>query len=315
MNTQLENIKSKLAELQNRIKTEGITDNAGNILVKPTTGGVGSIKNTLTGGLTEGLGDKVDNLTAMRVLMRNISNKFYGGGVSKGVSTGMAWLQEHGYDTTKMAGGVTGRIIDMVEGQVASQTETQFQNMSDILSSISKNQDNTKNTAQDTISRMVSMGAWNGLSKEERNQLWTAAGYPGDAIVTAEKGETAEDIRKDILSSVDGFYSQYENAKDPEAFRKNVVKALTSTYGKEMSGYIEQVVGALMPEIVSKGLKIEDLDSDTQLMIRQINFQLKNNGEVVDETTGEALGYDEIIRRYPQWQQFFEVPESNSIIK
>jgi len=263
---------------------------------------------SLMGGLGDG---QVDGLTRLKISLRDMTNKYYKKGVVETSGSALKFFQDKGYDSSKLPGGFSGKIIDMVERQVSANLQPAWDNMKDILTSIETNQTNATKTAQSTINMLMDNKSWSGLTTAQRSKLWETAGFPGDPILPSSVD--VDGMKKEILSNIDNYYTQYENAKDPKAFKENVVKALTSTYGKDMSGYIDQVVGALMPDIISKSTKLEDMDVDSQLIIRQMNFQLKTQGFVTDNTTGETYKYDEIIRKYPQWQQYFTMPEETDI--
>ena len=80
---------------------------------------------------------------------------------------------------------------------------------------------------------------------------------------------TVADNAKSIMSNINSAVDQYK--LNPEGFRENYIKALTSTYGEEYRDYITEQVYALLPDIKPK--------TETTTTPADISNQMKNSAQ------------------------------------
>lgn len=118
--------------------------------------------------------ETVDDLTAMRILMRNISQGAYATGIGKGLTTVTGELEEQGLGTAGMSGDITSRIISFVEGQVRRPVEQQFQTMADVMSGIERRQVADRQSSLTNLNLLIENDAL-GFMKDSELKDWAAA--------------------------------------------------------------------------------------------------------------------------------------------
>lgn len=121
----------------------------------------------------------IDQLSALKIAMRNASDIATKQGIRTGLTNTMGAFGNQGITPEKVSGNLVGGIIDFVESNVKTPIESQFNNMSDIIDNITRKQEEIKSESQRQITQAISSGMWNSMDDTQRTALWTAAGYVG----------------------------------------------------------------------------------------------------------------------------------------
>ena len=224
-----------------------------------------------------------DNLTAMKILMRSMTERFQKQGVRAGTQTVFGKLGEQGVTPSNISGSTVSDIVNFVEQRTTPSLDVAFANMADILDNFSSRQSNLTSDAQSTISKMVSAKMWSSLTADNKKQLWDAAGYPGNPVSPVTDTTDPKEIKLDIIDAVQGSLSQYK--LNPVGFKEREIEMLTNVYGEEWADTIRQTVETLLPEVQPD---IENLEIDEQILIKGLQNEI-DSGKIKDNV------YDTII--------------------
>lgn len=144
--------------------------------------------------------DNVDNLTAVKILLREMNKMALKQGMGEGLKTTMTGLQETtGFAPEKVSGSMIDRIVSFTESQVGNNLKGTMEGMADIVESLStqkKDMETKQNLLRDDARQQmnlaISSGMWNQMDPDQQQKLWEAAGYTGKPIAAKEKA-TSED--------------------------------------------------------------------------------------------------------------------------
>jgi len=177
-----ENIKN-LPEVQKAYPDYGKPGNLGNTL-PPETG-----ETQITPTIPKG---SIDNLTAMRILMRGISEKAYSKRMGAGLGTITGGLEEQGLGLEGMSGNITSRIINFVENQTRPGIESKLTTMKDIMQGIEKKQVETRQNALTNLNLLISNDAI-GFMEDDELTNWSEITGVSEDTLTALKQSTIAD--------------------------------------------------------------------------------------------------------------------------
>jgi len=188
-----ENIKN-LPEVQKAYPDYGKPGNLGNTL-PPETG-----ETQITPTIPKG---SIDNLTAMRILMRGISEKAYSKRMGAGLGTITGGLEEQGLGLEGMSGNITSRIINFVENQTRPGIESKLTTMKDIIDGIGNRQAEQRQMALTQLDLVLSTpGAILKLDEDALTGIANTTGIDVEsltAIQDAEKTNEALRLAKEVM--------------------------------------------------------------------------------------------------------------------
>jgi len=242
----------------------------------------------------------IDSFTAMNIMMRDIAGRAKKRRMKTGMEAVTGGLDEMGFDRSKMSGSVTRGIIDFVARQTAPAIDRQFDNMADIIKSLSTQQDKIKSDAKSTIQMMMSSKIWNSATDEQRKILWEQAGMPGNPLTVPLDTEDQEDIRKDIVDDVYRSRSAYRDSSE-EGWREDLIGVMVATYGPEWEGYIKKQVYVLLPDdLTVETTTYDDLKADEQSLVNVIQHRI--DSEYSDEESElDYSDYEAVVKAFPQY--------------
>lgn len=172
--------------------------------------------------------EKTDDLAAMRILMRNISQGAYAKGIGTGMKTVTGGLEEQGLGVEGMSGDITSRIINFVEGQVREPIESQFKTMADIMEGIERKQANEKQNALTNLSLLINNDALGFMEDDELANWAAVTGVSPETLAALKQTTTAN------IAAVDSYVRAVEagamNPTDvPEDIQDMVVQKVDWT--------------------------------------------------------------------------------------
>ncbi len=165
----------------------------------------------------------VDSMTALKLALREASNIAIKSGVTTGTKTLLGGMSDLGYSPEKVSGDLVSRIADFVGGQTINPIKSEFASISDSIDSISTRNKELKAEAKDQMDTMIKQGSWNKLTSDQRQEIWSAAGYSGSPIDI----ETPVDITDQINASKAGGYIKDGQFVEGSATYDPITKALT----------------------------------------------------------------------------------------
>ena len=144
---------------------------------------------------------KIDQMTLLRMSLKTASETAIKRGMRSGMETVTGGLEEHaGFAPEKVAGGMMGRIIDFVEGQVAPPIEKEFETTKSIIDSIEKQQENEIIRARENLNALIAGGAIGFMSDTDLANISETSGVPIESLVALKKSAKANKAMDDRLS-------------------------------------------------------------------------------------------------------------------
>ena len=188
------------------------------------TGGLkGTLVHTLPSGddkkfLPSG---KIDQMTLLRMSLKTASETAIKRGMRSGMETVTGRLEEQaGFAPEKVAGGMMGRIIDFVEGQVAPPIEKEFETTKSILDSIEKQQENEVIRARENVNALVETGAIMKMDDQDLEEMAIATDIPYENLIAIKKtfqaNEAAEKLRESREMAFELYKEELNKVKDSD---------------------------------------------------------------------------------------------------
>lgn len=141
---------------------------------------------------------KLDQMTLLQRVLRKGLKMSGGANLTGQIATELGGLESIGYAPEKVSGSTTANIINFIQGRAQRKIDTEITDVNDILSSITeqksnieKQQQSLRDDARQQISLAVSSDMWNSMDDQQRQELWTAAGYTGSPVKAKDVGTEA----------------------------------------------------------------------------------------------------------------------------
>ena len=121
---------------------------------------------------------KPDQLTLLKLALRDISNSARSKGLGKGLGTTLGHFEEMGISPTQVSGDVVSNIISFVEDRTTKPIESQFKSMEDILELMGKQQEKQQQTSRQNLASLIQTGGIAHLEDKQLKNLALATGMP-----------------------------------------------------------------------------------------------------------------------------------------
>jgi len=193
-------------------------------------------------------GGQVDQLTAIRTLMRQIANDAQETGIGEGLRGSVKSLKEHGMGIESASGASIAQLINYVEGKVVDPIQEKFKTMEDVLKSMQTN-------AQLNLKTLIETGAIANLDDDALQGL-TVTGYNMETLKQIRNTQKANTGATEQY--LEGIYKGTIDINDvPAAVRTDVISQIDwdKVPGTTGGAMFELNTGEIVDITTSEGLK------------------------------------------------------------